>query len=282
MPIAPFAEMVDHAFSNGYAVPHFNVCNLEMVQAVAAAAEARRSPVIFGIHGSESAYGGAENLAGLIRTEIGDRKVLAAIHLDHGTSIDQVVQSIRAGYTSVMFDGSTIPLDDNVRMTEDVVRLAHSVDMSVEGEIGTIGRIAEYGEEIEHPHLADPAAAEDLAETGIDALAVAIGNVHGVYPSEPRLDFTLLSEIRRRTNIPLVLHGGSGIPVDQVQKAISLGIAKFNIGTNLHIAFTRATSDYLAEHPGSHDVTKMLGAARSAVQRAAEQGIDTAMSAGRF
>lgn len=281
MPIVPCTEMVDHAFVNQYAVPHFNVCNLEMVQAVAAAAEERRSPVIFGIHGTEADYAGSENLAGLIRSEIGDRRILAAIHLDHGSSVDQVLRSVRAGYTSVMFDGSTLPLEENLRITQEVVRIAHAVGVSSEAEVGTIGRRGEYGEEVENPHLADPAAAELMAETGIDALAVAIGNAHGVYIAEPRLDLELLDEIRRRTSIPLVLHGGSGIPKGQVQAAISRGIAKFNIGTNLHIAFTRALAGHLAEHPDIHDVTKILGSARSAVRSVAEEGIEIAMSSGR-
>lgn len=279
MPVEPYSDMVNHAFANQYAVPHFNVCNLETVQAVAAVAQERKSPVIFGIHPVESDYAGAANLAGLIRTEIGNRPIRAAIHLDHGPSVDYVVQAIQAGFTSVMFDGSTIALEDNVRITAEVVALAAAVGVSVEAEVGTIGKTAEYGTEIENPHLADPQACAQVAATGIDALAVAIGNAHGVYIAEPRLEFDRLQSIRKATNIPLVLHGGSGIPADQVQQAITMGIAKLNIGTNVHVAFTRACRAYLAAHPDSHDVMGMLGAARTATHEVVETGIRMAMSA---
>ncbi|MFV0425873.1 MAG: ketose-bisphosphate aldolase [Beutenbergiaceae bacterium] len=282
MPVEPYTDMVNHAFANQYAVPHFNICNLETIRAVAAVAQERRSPVIFGIHPVESDYAGAANLAGLIRSEIGNRPIRAAIHLDHGPSVDHVVQAIQAGYTSVMFDGSTIPLKDNVQITSEVVSLAAAAGLSVEAEVGTIGKTAEYGAEIENPHLADPQACAQVAATGIDALAVAIGNAHGVYIAEPKLEFDRLASIREATNIPLVLHGGSGIPLNQVQQAITMGIAKFNIGTNVHVAFTRACRTYLNTNPGSHDVMGMLNDAQAAVRDVVEAGIETAMSGGRY
>lgn len=282
MPIVPFTEMVNHASANHYAVPHFNVCNLEMVQAVANAAERLRSPVIFGIHPTESDYAGADNLAGLIRSEVGGRRIRAAIHLDHGSSVDEVLRSLRAGYTSVMFDGSTLALDENVRITSEVVRIAQAAGISSEAEVGTIGRRGEYGETIQNPHLASPDAAEVMAGTGIDALAVAIGNAHGVYVAEPKLDLDLLGEIRRRTGIPLVLHGGSGIPADQVQAAIARGIAKVNVGTNLHVAFTTVLRDRLTKDVDGHDVTRILGMARAAVEDVVQRGIEVAMSAERY
>lgn len=281
MPIESITEMVNHAFENRYAVPHFNVCNLETVQGVAAAAEGQRSPVIFGIHPVEADYAGAANLADLIRNEVDRRGIRAAIHLDHGPSVDRVIEAIRAGYSSVMFDGSTIPLDDNVRITREVVALATPIGVSVEAEVGTIGKTAEYGGEIENPHLADPDACAAMAATGIDALAVAIGNAHGVYIEDPTLDFDRLARIREAARIPLVLHGGSGIPVDQVQRAITMGIAKFNIGTNIHVGFTAACRAYLDANPKSHDVMAMIGAGRDATREVAESGMVMAMSTGR-
>jgi ketose-bisphosphate aldolase len=151
-----------------------------------------------------------------------------------------LLNASRDGYTSVMFDGSTLPLAQNLQLTRDVVRVARPAGVSAEAEVGTIGTTAEYGAEIENPHLADPAACEAMGETGIDALTVAIGNAHGVYIAEPKLDFDLLAEIPRRSEVPLVLHGGSGIPVDQVHKAISMGVAKMNVGTAIHVAFKGA------------------------------------------
>lgn len=281
MPLLPFAELVNAAYAGGYAVPHFNICNLETVKAIADAAEETRSPVIFGVHTVESNYAGTENIVGIIRSVIGNRKIYAAIHLDHGPSFERTVECIRAGYTSVMFDGSMIPLEQNLAITRDVVRVARPAGVSVEAEVGTIGNTIEYGGEIKNPHLADPAAAEAMAETGIDALAIAIGNAHGVYIAEPKLDFELLAEIRKRVDIPLVLHGGTGIPRGQVQKAVAGGIAKLNIGTALHVAFTNGIKSFMAAEPDSHNIMNILDAGAGAVRTVALDVIDTTMSAGR-
>src|SRR4029450_3803555 len=139
---------------------------------------------------------------------------------------------------------------------------------SVGAEVGTIGTTAEYGAEIENPHLADPAGCEAMGETGIDALAVAIGNAHGFYIAEPKLDLDLLAEVRRRIEVPLVLNGGSGIPVDQVQKAIGMGVAKMNVGTAIHVAFKEGMEgmeEGLAANPGSHDIMKILSGCQARV-----------------
>ena len=166
-------------------------------------------------------------------------------------------------------------------LTRDVVRVARPAGVSVEAEVGTIGTTAEYGAEIENPHLADPAACEAMGETGIDALAVAIGNAHGVYVAEPKLDFDLLAEIRRRTEVPLVLQGGSGIPVDQVQKAIGMGVAKMNVGTAIHVAFKEGMEEGLAENPGSHDIMKILSGCQERVRDVLRQYVEITVSAGR-
>jgi ketose-bisphosphate aldolase len=281
MPLVPNAELLQAALSGGYAVPHFNVCNLEMVLAVADVAEELRSPVVFGIHPVESGYAGMDNMVAMITSVVRSRDIHASIHLDHSPTFDQVIRAIRAGYTSVMFDGSMIPLADNIRITRDVVRVARPAGVSVEAEVGTIGNTAEYGGDIENPRLADPAACAAMSQTGIDALAVAIGNAHGVYIAEPALDFDLLAEIRRRTDVPLVLHGGTGIPKDQVQKSIAMGVAKMNIGTAVHVAFKQGMQKCMAEDPGSHDIMKILGAAQASVRDALRDQIDMTMSAGR-
>lgn len=281
MPLVPNAVLLKAAVEGGYAVPHFNVCNLETVLAVADIAAELQTPVIFGVHPVESAYTGNQNIVALVTSVVRTRGIVASIHLDHSPTFDKVVECIRDGYTSVMFDGSTLPLEDNLRTTREVVRVARPAGVSVEAEIGTIGRTAEYGAEIENPHLADPAACEEMAETGIDALAVAIGNAHGVYIAEPKLDFDLLADIRRRTDVPLVLHGGSGIPVDQVQKAISMGVAKMNVGTAIHVAFTEGIQAGLEENPGSHDIMRILSVSQARVRDVLRQYVDIVMSAGR-
>lgn len=281
MPLVPNAVMIKAAIEGGYAVPHFNVCNLETVLAVADVAEELKTPVIYGVHPVESAYAGNQNMVALISSVVRGRDIVASIHLDHSPTFDKVVECIRAGYTSVMFDGSTLPLEQNLQITLDVVRVARPAGVSVEAEVGTIGTTAEYGAEIENPHLADPAACEAMGDTGIDALAVAIGNADGVYIAEPKLDFDLLAEIRRRTEVPLVLHGGSGIPVDQVQKAIGMGVAKMNVGTAIQVAFKEGMEEGLAENPGSHDIMRVLSGCQARVRDVLRQYVDITMSAGR-
>ncbi len=281
MPLTTAKPLLDAAYAEHYAVPHFNVCNLETVQGVAAAAADLRSPVIFGIHTVESDYAGTANIVCLLGSVIEENELTAAIHLDHGPSLERAIQCIRAGYTSVMFDGSTMPLAENLAVTEELVRIARAAGVSVEAEVGTIGTTAEYGGEIENPHLADPEAAEAMAATGIDALAVAIGNAHGVYIAEPALDLALLERIRERTRIPLVLHGGSGIPAEQIRGAIALGIAKLNIGTAIHVAFSSAAKAFLARNPESHSLIDILGAGREAVRAQARAVIEMVGSDGR-
>lgn len=281
MPLVPNAAMIKAAVAGGYAVPHFNVCNLETVLAVADAAADLKTPVIFGVHPVESAYTGNQTMVALISAAVRERGIVAGIHLDHSPTFDKVVECIRDGYTSVMFDGSTLPLEQNIQTTLDVVRVARPAGVSVEAEVGTIGTTAEYGTEIENPYLADPAACAAMGDTGIDALAVAIGNAHGVYIAQPKLDFDLLAEIRRRTDVPLVLHGGSGIPVDQVQKAIGMGVAKMNVGTAIHVAFKQGMEEGLAENAGSHDIMKILSVSKARVRDVVRQYVDIAMSAGR-
>ncbi len=281
MPLVPIAHTISAAVDAGYAVPHFNVCNLETVLAVADVTEELGSPVIFGIHPAEAEYAGSQNLVALVSSVVRARGLTASIHLDHGSTFEQAVQCIRHGYTSVMFDGSSMPLEDNLRITRDVVHVAHAAGISVEAEVGTIGATAEYGAEIENPHLADPAACKAMGETGIDALAVAIGNAHGVYIAEPELDFDLLADIRSQTDVPLVLHGGSGIPAEQVQKAIGLGVAKFNVGTALHVAFRDALRQSIAENPDENEMFEFLEAAQAAMRGVVRDYVGIAMSAGR-
>lgn len=284
MKLVPMKQLMSKAFAGGYAVPAFNCASLEMIQCVLRTATEMRSPVILGIHPVEVAYFGGAAVPVAIAASVGaDLDGDFAIHLDHGDSEKSVLGAIRGGFSSVMFDGSHLPIEQNVAETRRVVEIAHAVGVTVEGEVGTIGMTDEFGGKLENAHLSDPDWAERLADTGIDCLAVAIGNAHGFYAEEPKLRFDLVEEIRRRITIPMVLHGGTGIPRDQVQKAISMGVAKMNVGTALRYAFVKAFKDKCDSEPTRDLPLMMLGTAGIAAGAGiVRQYIDICMSAGRL
>lgn len=240
-------------------------------------AEELKTPVIYGVHPAESAYAGNQNMVGSPRWSAAATSSPASTW----TIARPPTRSWNAFATATPASCSTVPpLEQNLQLTRDVVRVARPAGVSVEAEVGTIGTTAEYGAEIENPHLADPAACEAMGETGIDALAVAISNAHGVYIAEPKLDFDLLAEIRRRTEVPLVLHGGSAIPVDQVQKAIggrgqderrnrNLGSVQGGYGGRPR------RESRLARHHG------VLSGCQPRVRDVLRQYVDITMSAGR-
>lgn len=242
-------EMLLLAKKNKYAVAHINTNNLEWTKAILETAQELNSPVIVGVsEGAVKYMGGFEIVANLVRTmdkELGIT-VPVAIHLDHG-SYEGAIKAIKAGFSSVMFDGSSLPFDENLAKTKQIVKLAKKNKVSVEAEVGGIGGeedgVASAGE------LADANQAKELVATGIDFLAAGIGNIHGLYPENwAGLNFEKLAEINEATNnIPLVLHGGTGIPAEQISKAISLGISKINVNTELQVAFAKATRTYFEE-----------------------------------
>jgi ketose-bisphosphate aldolase len=215
-----------------YAVPAVNCFNLEMIQAVFEAAEEMRSPIIVQAGSKDIAYSSAETVAAMVMTVGKKKDVRTVIHLDHGHSYEIAVQSIRAGFTSVMFDGSALPFQENIALSFKVAELAHYAGVSCEAELGTIGNTSETGEKIANVSLTDPDRAKEFVDaTGIDCLAVGIGNVHGFYPLPPNLDFDRLAAIQKFVSLPLVLHGGTGIPEEQIKQAIKLGISKVNFST---------------------------------------------------
>lgn len=247
MTLHTMKTLMEDAHAKGYAVPAFNCANLEMIQCVLRTAAELRAPVILGIHPVEIAYMGSAAIAVAIAKGVAeDLDVDYAIHQDHGDSVETCIRSIRGGFTSVMYDGSHHPIAVNAANAREVVKIAHACGVTVEGEVGTIGMTDEFGAKLENAHLCDPDMAEELANTGIDCLAVAIGNAHGFYTETPELRFDLVEEINRRVKIPLVLHGGTGIPRDQVQQAIKMGVAKMNVGTALRYAFVKAAADTIA------------------------------------
>jgi ketose-bisphosphate aldolase len=298
MSIVTNKQLTDRALSDGYAVPAFNVENLEYLQAVLRAAEEMRSPIIVAAAQVELDYMGGGVFVEMVKSLASELSVPVSIHLDHGPSFEAAVRAIRYGFTSVMYDGSALPLEENIAHTRRVVSAAHACGVSVEGEIGVIGGEEEAGDDPAAPDPESPVAPEGLAppsaaladpeqcerfvaETGVDSFAAAIGNVHGFYRGEPNLQFDLLREIERRTQVPLVLHGGTGIPVEDIRKAISLGVSKINFGTGMRSSFIRTLRETLAANSDDADFMGILGEGREAMVTVAKDLIKMCMSDGK-
>ena len=245
-------DLLAHAEEHKYAVGAFNVINLEFLNGILEAAEEERSPVILNIAEIHFPYVNIEQITPAIRHMADKACVPVVLNLDHGLSIETVVRTLRCGFSAVMFDASKKPLEQNIEETRLVVKMAHAVGVSVEAELGRVGG-AEGGEKsakAKREFFTDPGEAERfVAETGIDALAVSVGNVHGFYSGEPELDFDLISELKRRTGIPLVLHGGSGISDDDFRRAVSLGMSKINFFTEISKEATDRVRELLASSP---------------------------------
>lgn len=283
-------KLLSDAKAKGYAVGAFNIQNLETLLAVVEASTEERSPVIVATTPSTIKYAGLEYLAGMVKTAAESTPVPMSLHLDHGKDIETVSKCIDAGFTSVMIDGSRLNFEENISLTKRVTRLAHSRGISVEGELGRLAGVEEATVEEKEAVLTDPEAAKEFVErTGVDALAVAIGTCHGAYKfkGEPKLDFERLKAIRKKVKVLLVLHGASsvsswiikkatkfgaelsgakGIPDEHIKEAISLGITKINIDTDLRLAFTCAIREILTGSPKEFDPRKILGPAKKAVK----------------
>ena len=241
------AEMLNKAREGHYAVGQFNINNLEWTKSVLAAAQEMNSPVILGVSEGAGKYmAGFRTVAAMVRCihDYMGITVPVAIHLDHG-SYDGAKACIEAGFTSIMFDGSHYPIDENVAKTTELVNAAHAAGLSIEAEVGSIG-----GEEdgvIGAGEVADAAECARIAALGVDFLAAGIGNIHGKYPANWKgLDFDALAAIKAATgDMPLVLHGGTGIPTDMIKKAIDLGVSKINVNTECQLSFAAATREYI-------------------------------------
>lgn len=233
-------EMLARARREHYAVGGFNFCNAETAQVVLSEAAKLRSPAMLIAAASEVKLCGMEETVKIVKLLAESVDVPVCLHLDHTDNVEEVCRAVDAGFSSVMIDGSHFSFDTNVEMTQEVVKYAHAKGVSVEGELGAIGANKDAQHEGTGPQsLTDPNQAVEFVEkTGIDALAISIGNAHGFYAKRPELDFTVLETIRQRIEIPLVLHGGSGTPLDQLQKAIALGICKVNVASEIGKAFT--------------------------------------------
>lgn len=242
-------EMLRTARKEHYAVGQFNINNLEWTKAVLLTAQEMKSPVILGVSEGAGKYmGGYRTIVGMVQGFIEDQKISVpvAIHLDHG-SYEHAIKCIDAGFTSVMFDGSHLPIDENIEKTKEIIKLAHAKGVSVEAEVGAIG-----GEEdgiIGTGEVADPNECKKIADLGVDMLAAGIGNIHGKYPENWKgLSFEVLEQIQQLTgNMPLVLHGGSGIPTHMIKRSIELGVSKINVNTELQVEFAKATRKYIED-----------------------------------
>ena len=258
-------EMILRAQREKYAIGAFNTSDLEITKAIISAAERMRSPVIIETSEHAIGYAGLENIAEIIRTAAENSPVTVALHLDHGTSVERVKDCIRAGYTSVMFDGSHMPYEENIKHTCQAVEIAHANNIPCEGELGSMGK-AGFKESEE----TDPSEVKEfIDQTGVDFLAVSIGSTHGI-DKEERLNIELLKEIRQRTEIPLVLHGSSGVSDEDIKLAISEGISKINMDTDIRFTFTREIRKVLTENPDLSDPRKVLNPAVQAVQKLVE------------
>lgn len=257
-------EMILKAREGRYAVPAFNAENMEMVQAIVAAAEEMKSPVMIQTTPTTVKYITREMAYAMVRAEADKATVPVALHLDHCENYDDVVKAMEVGYSSVMIDASKIPYEDNVALTAKVVEAAKSFGATVEAELGTVGG-KEDGHSAEVIYT-DPDLALDFAtRTGVDIFAVAIGTAHGFYKGEPKLNFELLAKLREIIAVPLVLHGGSGVPDEMIRRTIELGISKVNFATELRAAMTAAVREAL-KNESVIDPKKFMGPGRDAVK----------------
>ena len=270
MPYVTSAEMLQDAQKRGYAVGAFNCENMEMVKAIIAAAENLRAPVMLQTTPSTIRYGTLDTFAAIVKAEAKRAGVPVCLHLDHGSSFDLAVQAMQAGYSSVMIDGSKLPFEENIAETKRVADVAGAAGIPVEAELGKVG-----GKEddlvAEADTNTDPQEAKEFVErTGITSLAVAIGTAHGFYVGTPVLDKERLSEIRRVVDIPLVLHGASGLLDEDVRDCVSRGICKVNFATELRKAFTDACRKVAQEDPKAFDPKVFCKAGMAAVTQLVE------------
>ncbi|MEG1311451.1 MAG: tagatose bisphosphate family class II aldolase [Romboutsia sp.] len=260
-------QMLLNAQKEGYAVPAFNIHNLETIQVVLQAARDLKSPVILAATPSTVKYAGEEYLLAIIEkaSEINDIPV--TFHLDHHENVEDIKRIITLGCKSVMIDASKHEFRENVSIVRDIVDFAHSYGATVEAELGKLGGVEdELIVEEKDSFLTNPQEAVEFVKlTGVDSLAIAIGTAHGLYKSEPKLDFDRLEKIRSLVDIPLVLHGASGVPFESVQKATDLGICKVNIATELKIPFSSAIREYFKENPDASDPRQYLVPAKEAM-----------------
>ena len=280
-------EMLDKAREGKYAVGQFNINNLEWTKSILLTAQELQSPVILGVSEGAGKYmTGFKTVAAMVKAMIEELNITVpvALHLDHGT-YEGCYKCIKAGFSSIMFDGSHYPIDENIEKTKELVKIAHAMGLSLEAEVGSIG-----GEEdgvVGLGECADPAECKAIADLGVDFLAAGIGNIHGKYPANwPGLRFDVLEAVKAQVgNMPLVLHGGTGIPEDMIKKAISLGVAKINVNTECQLTFAAATCEYIEagkdQQGKGYDPRKLLAPGAEAIKATVKEKMELFGSVGK-
>ena len=266
-------ELLDIAVSNGRAIGSFNTYNIEITSAILRAAEAQNAPVFLAMGKGALDYAGFEPLSMAVIAAARIASVPVAVHLDHSPEVATIRRCLEAGYTSIMVDGSRLPFDENVALTREAVKTAGP--MAVEAELGGIaGEEDRAGDHATDIPMTDPDQAAEFAEaTGIASLAVAIGNAHGIYSGEPHLDFDRLQALADSVDVPLVLHGASGINDEDIERCIRLGVRKINVNTEIRQALFTSLEGSLKQGVSGYDVTRLFGAAMDAMQASVEEKI---------
>ncbi len=275
MNLVPMADILQDAHERTYAVGGFNINNMEFLQGIIRGAEELNSPLI--LQASEGAirYIGMEYVMKMVEAATQDTSIPVALHLDHGSGFESIMKCIRAGFSSVMIDASKKPFEENIALTKKVVEAAHSVGVSVEAELGTIGGTEDdHTVEEKDAMYTDPDQAKEFVErTGVDALAIAIGTAHGVYEGEPELDFERLKTIKGLIEMPVVLHGASGISAEDLQTGVKYGVNKVNVNTDFQQSFTNKIKELFAEKPELYDPRKYCGPGRDAITEKVKEKI---------
>ncbi|GAA0069813.1 tagatose bisphosphate family class II aldolase [Clostridium sardiniense] len=277
-------DMLKRAQKCGYAVPAFNIHNLETLQVVVETANEMRSPVILAGTPSTIEYAEGENIVSMAKVAANKYNIPIAVHLDHFESIKDIKHYIDIGFKSAMIDASHENFEDNIKKVKEVVDYAHRYDATVEAELGRLGgQEDDLVVDEKDAMYTNPDSAKEFVEiTGVDSLAVAIGTAHGLYKGEPKLDFERLKEIRAKVDVPLVLHGASDVPDDLVKKAISLGICKVNVATDLKIPFSDAVKKYFKENPEANDPRKYMTPGKEAMKKIVQHKIKVCGSENRY
>ena len=280
-------DMLEKAREGKYAVGQFNINNLEWTKSVLLTAEELKSPVILGVSEGAGKYmTGFKTVAAMVEAMMEELNITVpvALHLDHGT-YDGCYKCIKAGFSSIMFDGSHYPIEENIEKTKELVKVAHAMGLSLEAEVGSLG-----GEEdgvVGLGECADPQECKAIADLGIDFLAAGIGNIHGKYPENwPGLRFDVLEQVKAAVgDMPLVLHGGTGIPEDMIKKAISLGVAKINVNTECQLSFAAATREYIEagkdQKGKGFDPRKLLAPGADAIRATVKEKMELFGSVGK-
>ncbi len=283
MPLVTSHEVLRKAKRGKYAVGAFNANNMECVKAVIEACEELKAPVILQISQGAIKYAGLEMATAMVKAAAAEAKIPVVLHLDHGTSFEQNVQCLQVGFTSLMFDGSKLPYEENVETTKKVCEIAHAVGIGVEAELGIIPKIEDgYSKKEIEAMFTDPDQAAEFAKaTGCDSLAVAAGAVHGMKSRGAGLDFDRITEIAKKTKLPLVQHGSSGVPLKTLQKAITCGICKINVATRVSMALLAGTKRAWDQDPEAKDFRPIFKEGMSEVRKVVSEYVHKLGCAGK-